>query len=111
MSDDPTTDVPLTVECLPGVERPMVVVRGEMDAFTADAVRAAVVEDCDGSVDLDLEGVTFMDSSGLGTLIVTHQLMEGAGRRMAITSRSPIVDRLFELSGVAARFHLEPGDA
>ena len=107
MTDDSTTDTPpLTVERVAGPERPRVIVCGEMDAFTAVDVRAAVVEDETGDVDLDLSGVTFIDSSGLGTLIVMHQLLEAAGRRLVISDRSPIVERLFDLSGVTTRFDL-----
>jgi anti-anti-sigma factor len=106
MSDDPALESPLTVERVDAGARPRIVVRGEMDAFTAGDVRSAVVDGTDSGVDLDLRGVTFMDSSGLGTLIVIHQVMEASGRRVVITGRSPIVQRLFELSGVTTRFHL-----
>jgi anti-anti-sigma factor len=107
MTDDSTIDTPpLTIERVEGAAPSRLVVCGEMDAFTAVDVRAAVVEGEPGDVDLDLSGVTFIDSSGLGTLIVMHQLLEANGRRMVITDRSPIVERLFELSGVSTRFHL-----
>lgn len=106
MTDDSALERPLTVERVEGTDHPRLVVRGEMDAFTAVDVRAAVVDQEQGDVDLDLSGVTFIDSSGLGTLIVMHQILEAAGRRMVIADRSPIVERLFELSGVTTRFHL-----
>lgn len=106
MTDDSTLGEALTVERRDDGPRVTVVVRGEMDAFTSVDVRSAVVEQSDGDVDLDLREVTFMDSSGLGTLIVMHQLLEAAERRLVIVDRSPIVQRLFELSGVTTRFHL-----
>lgn len=106
MTDDSTLGEALTVERRDEGTRPRIVVRGEMDAFTSVQVRSAVVDDLDGDVDLDLREVTFMDSSGLGTLIVVHQLLEAADRRLVIVDRSPIVQRLFELSGVTTRFEL-----
>lgn len=106
MTDDSTLGEALTVERRDEGPRPRIVVRGEMDAFTSVQVRSAVVDDLDGDVDLDLREVTFMDSSGLGTLIVVHQLLEAADRRLVIVDRSPIVQRLFELSGVTTRFEL-----
>lgn len=106
MTDDSTLGEALTVERRDDGPRARVSVRGEMDAFTSVEVRTAVVEQCDGDVDLDLREVTFMDSSGLGTLIVIHQLLEAEGRRLVIVERSPIVQRLFELSGVTTRFDL-----
>lgn len=106
MTDDSTLGDALTVERRDVGPRVLVAVRGEMDAFTSVEVRSAVVDQSDGDVDLDLREVTFMDSSGLGTLIVIHQLLEAAERRLVIVDRSPIVQRLFELSGVTTRFHL-----
>lgn len=106
MTDDSTLGDALTVERRDTGPRVLVAVRGEMDAFTSVEVRSAVVDQSDGDVDLDLRDVTFMDSSGLGTLIVIHQLLEADDRRLVIVDRSPIVQRLFELSGVTTRFNL-----
>lgn len=106
MTEDSTLGDALTLERRDDGPRPLVLVQGEMDAFTSVGVRSAIVDDCTGDVDVDLSSVTFMDSSGLGTLIVVHQLLEAAGRQLLIVGRSPIVERLFELSGVTTRFNL-----
>ena len=52
---------------------------------------------------VDLSGVTFMDSSGIGALVSgRRRLAEGAGMRLVCTQ--PTVVRLFELTGLTAVF-------
>lgn len=74
-------------------------VRGEIDAHSApalgDALRAGV-----GSIDLEMAGVDFVDSSGLRVLIESHQLLEARGDSLTIIDPSPAVQRMFELSVV-----------
>ena len=74
-------------------------VRGEIDAHSAAALGAAL-NGRDGSVDLDLAAVEFVDSSGLRVLIEAHQLLDERGDTLTIVDPSPAVQRMFELSVV-----------
>lgn len=74
-------------------------VRGEIDAHSAASLGAALHEG-DGSLDLDLAAVEFVDSSGLRVLIEAHQLLEERGDTLTIVDPSPAVQRMFELSVV-----------
>ncbi len=49
---------------------------------------------------LDLSGVSFVDSSGLGLLIATHARSQEAECPMAIVNASPEVQRVFRIAGV-----------
>ena len=49
---------------------------------------------------LDLAEVTFMDSTGLTTLMDAHVQAERNGWSFAVTRPSPAVKRVFELAGV-----------
>ena len=49
---------------------------------------------------LDLGGVDFVDSSGLGLLIATHERSDRAEVELAITGAGPEVQRLFHVSGL-----------
>jgi anti-anti-sigma factor len=53
-----------------------------------------------GEVVLDLGGVDFVDSSGLGLLLTTYERSRQAGTAMAIVGPSPEVERVFRLAGV-----------
>jgi anti-sigma B factor antagonist len=74
-------------------------VRGEIDAYSAPAL-GDTLRTQPGSVDLDLAGVEFVDSSGLRVLIESHQLLDERGDRLTIVDPSPSVQRMFELSVV-----------
>lgn len=79
-----------------------VLVEGEVDLWTVhrfkDALSTAQASDAP-SIIVDLDGVTFMDSSGLHVLIQCA-VSKGMRRRMSVTTGSPQVRRLFEISGV-----------
>ena len=49
---------------------------------------------------LDLEGVPFVDSSGLGLLIATHERADRAGVAMEIAGAGPEIQRVFHIAGL-----------
>jgi stage II sporulation protein AA (anti-sigma F factor antagonist) len=53
-----------------------------------------------GEVVLDLGGVEFVDSSGLGLLLATYERSREGETAMAIVGPSPEVQRVFRLAGV-----------
>lgn len=77
-----------------------VTVVGELDLDTADQL-AGALSDCDGMVNVDLGGVTFMDSSGLGTLIRARNRVMEDGGHLLIRGAGDNVRRLFEVTGLA----------
>jgi anti-anti-sigma factor len=88
--------------------RDRLVVSGELDAFSAPDLKSVVGAASSAEVALDLSAVTFIDSSGLAMIVESHQRLAAEGRRLVITRRSDIVQRLFDLTGVASRLDLEP---
>ena len=73
---------------------------GEIDAHTAPDISAAVAKATTTSLEIDLSGVDFVDSSGLRTLIEAHQRFEANGGSLTLVRLSPVVTRLFDISGV-----------
>lgn len=88
--------------------RDRLVVSGELDAFSAPDLKSVVAAASSEEVALDLSAVTFIDSSGLAMIVESHQRLAAEGRRLVIAQRSDIVQRLFDLTGVASRLDLEP---
>lgn len=84
-----------------------VVVTGELDVLSASGLRGAVEqrtsERCH-SVVLDLEGVTFIDCTGLSALLACQQEVAASGGTFSLTALSAAVARLIELTGTAGRF-------
>ena len=81
---------------------------GDIDVETARTLRAHIVErfsDSTARVVIDLSGVDFMDSSGLGALVSGWQLSrdEGAFR---IAGANSIVRRVLSITGMEDVFAL-----
>ena len=75
-------------------------VAGEIDAHTAQKITEAVERASEGSLEIDLSGVDFVDSSGLRALIEAHQQFQASGRSLTLVQPSAVVTRLFDISGV-----------
>ncbi|MFC6149706.1 MULTISPECIES: STAS domain-containing protein [Mumia] len=93
--------------------RTTLVVRGELDLATAHHVvtrakewAAEVPADTgpQGSIQLDLSGVTFLDSTGLGALIETRSIALAAGRAVELCAASAAVERVLALAGLTSLF-------
>ena len=67
-------------------------IRRELDGLIGDpGVRRLVI---------DLSGLGFMDSSGIGMMIGRYKIMMRRGGSMAVRTNDPQVERLMELSGL-----------
>jgi anti-sigma B factor antagonist len=86
-------------------------VAGEIDLATAsmldDSITAAFESGTEDDVIVDLDRVSFMDSSGLQVLL-SHIFSEQNGRRIRVTKGSPQVYRLFEVSGMVDQLPFIP---
>jgi len=79
----------------------VVVASGEIDLWSAPDVREALSAHDAGDVVLDLRGVTFMDSSGLGLIVEQQQRARRHGFRFGVAVvQSTDVHRILELSGL-----------
>lgn len=57
---------------------------------------------------LDFAGVTYLDSSGLGSLVSAYTSFQKAGRRVALTGVNQRVMRVFEITKVEPIFLMFP---
>jgi anti-anti-sigma factor len=80
----------------------LLVAQGELDIATAPELDAmlARLRAHGHPVVLDLAGVTFMDSTGLTTLIGHWRHAERDGWELSVRAASPAVRRVAELAGV-----------
>jgi anti-anti-sigma factor len=91
----------LTIELHPEGHHLDVVLAGEIDASSCEALRESLAEvppDCD-QVTLDLAAVTFMDSTGVAEIVRTAQRLE-PHRVVRLRNPHPHVERLLELTGL-----------
>jgi anti-anti-sigma factor len=86
----------------------MVTLSGELDIQTAVDLRTdltAILAErpLPDHVVVDLQGVTFMDSLGLGTLVVGHRICDDMGVRFTVRNPSDFVAHLLTVSGFRER--------
>lgn len=78
-------------------------IAGEVDLATVGDVERAVksvFDDGASALALDLSGTTFMDSTGLRTLVVADRQFREEGRPFAVVVQPGPITRLMDLSGL-----------
>lgn len=84
----------------------VVVVEGDLDAHTAPALRArldAVIARAPRSfLYVDLVGVPFIDSTGIGTLVAAHMRLAEGGAGIRLVTTQPRVAKVLSLTGLDA---------
>ena len=70
-----------------------------------DQIRAAVPATCT-TLELDLAAMTFLDSSGLGTLISLHKAMRTQNGTVRLVNPSPSVRQILELTRLHRVFEI-----
>jgi anti-anti-sigma factor len=80
---------------------------GEIDAFTSAELAEAfqhVPDLADGVIEVDVAGVTFIDSSGLRVLIGLTDRVATDGGRVALLNPSSAVSKILEITGLESTF-------
>jgi len=94
--------------------RQTLVVLGDLDLATAHqvVVRANewLVAAPQTPISLDLAGVTFLDSTGLGALLQVRNIARAAGTRVEVLGQSAAVGRVLELAGLTGLFDEPAGE-
>lgn len=95
------------VDLEPDGNRLTLLVRGEIDDCTGRQLGAlvddALAAHASGTLVLDLAGVVFMDSRGLGELLGACRAVERAGRRAYVANASIHAERVLDTAGLGSR--------
>ena len=78
----------------------VVVLRGELDASTARELDDHLVAPPGTLVVIDLVGLTFIDSSGLGAISVARRRAIADGGNLVVCRPNPTVFRVLEITGL-----------
>lgn len=78
---------------------------GDLDFATSDLITEAIAqalgEHADASVlEIDIEDVPLIDSTGVGVLVVSHRQLAERGIRLIVTNPVKIVERVMKVTGV-----------
>ncbi len=93
-----------------GTEVPRMTVSGEVDGLNAEHLHKAVVDvlrhhQCP-RVDVDLHGVTFLDSAGIRALLLCQADARQMDRRIVLLNPRPVVHQVLEITGLLHHFGL-----
>ena len=98
----------------PDSDRVVIRVKGELDMAATPTLSEAILGQGDvAHIHLDLSGVTFLDSSAIGTLVASGREVGERGSRLEIGARSDIVTRVLEITGLgesSEAFDVQTGD-
>jgi anti-anti-sigma factor len=84
---------------------------GELDYASAQHLRAAITAALTGKADtiiVSLAGVTFVDSTGIGTLVVARRICNDMRATLRVSDANPFITRLFDVVGVSEALGLPP---
>ncbi|MCC7076509.1 MAG: STAS domain-containing protein [Acidimicrobiia bacterium] len=90
-------------------EYTVVSVGGEIDVYTAPVLRERLTEVLDRGVAkivVDLSQVQFLDSTGLGVLVVAMRRVEAADGSMVVVCDRPHILKVFEITGLSTWFDI-----
>ena len=91
------------IDVRPDRERVLVCPSGDLDLATADTVEAQIQELLERGFDrvvIDLRSVTFLDSTGIRTLIAGHKRARAGGQMLSVILGGLATRRPLELSGM-----------
>jgi anti-anti-sigma factor len=97
------------VQCT-DTDTPRMLVFGELDAVDADRLQTAVVDVLrqhrPSRIELDLHGVTFLDSAGIRALLLCQADARQVDCQIRLTNPHPMVYRVLQITGLLEHFGL-----
>lgn len=93
--------------CLREGPAAVIAVRGEVDVYTAPRLRESLVElvsDGAHNIIVDLDGVDFLDSTGIGVLVGGLKRVRGHGGDLALVCTQQRILKVFEITGLTTVF-------
>ncbi len=106
-----TNGSPFGVRVLHHESQTVVRVEGELDLATAPQLRSRLgnlIADANGPILLDLDGLTYVDSTGLCVVLAANSELRSQGRELRVIKASVPVRRLFELCGITDLISEDP---
>jgi anti-sigma B factor antagonist len=98
-----TSDAEFKVTMSEESAAPVLEARGEIDVASAPGFHASLFDLIGQEPDMvivDMSGVTFIDSTGLGVLVAAEKQMRDGGHQLRLVVTQPQITRLLELTGL-----------
>ena len=101
----------LDIERIDASDHVLLAATGEIDLASAPMLESEINACLESGVHLlviDLIGVTFLDSTGLRSLLAAHTKLEEAGSKLALVVAGGPVMRLFDVTGIESSLNIYP---
>ncbi len=85
-------------------------ISGDLDASSSPRLRSALAEQLEAGSDVvvDLSGLGFVDSSGLGVLVGALKRFGAGGHALSLRAPTASFHRVLETTGLSKAFVVEP---
>ncbi len=84
-------------------ESPIINVKGEIDIYTSPKLKTMLtdlINNGKNNIYLNFKEVQYIDSTGLGTIVQSANLLDQNKGKLHIASAKPTIKKVFEVSGV-----------
>ena len=84
-------------------DSPVINLKGEIDIYTSPKLKNVLTDLINtgkSQIYLNFKEVQYIDSTGLGTIVQSANLLEHNKGKLHITSAKPTIKKVFEVSGV-----------
>lgn len=105
------SDAGLDIKTVMADGAPVIHVAGEVDLRTSPRLRVQLLEaagKAQGPFLVDLSGVSYMDSSGVGTMVFVKRELERGGRRLVLIGLQSRVRSVLEITHLDKFFTIVP---
>jgi len=82
---------------------------GSLDIYTSLDLKIALEKNIDGTppiVIIDMEKLTYIDSSGIGILIKSLNFVQGHNGKLYVANLKPVIEKVFKVSGLTSYFEI-----
>lgn len=82
---------------------------GSLDIYTSLDLKASLEEKVTGEnldVVIDMEKLTYIDSSGIGILIKALNYVQGQKGKLSVANLKPAIEKVFKVSGLTTYFEI-----
>ncbi|WP_139491918.1 anti-sigma factor antagonist [Brevibacillus dissolubilis] len=102
----------LTIRMESQSEQSVLYLQGELDAFTApklsEQLTPLVQQPSINQVIVDMSNVSYMDSTGIGTIVGALKTAKRSNCDLRIVNVTPRIERLFRITGLSEIIPVEP---
>ena len=90
-------------------KRVLIKLDGSLDIYTSLDLKATLEDNVnqDGlEVVIDMEGLNYIDSSGIGILIKALNYVQGFNGKLSVANLKPVIEKVFKVSGLTSYFEI-----